>query len=155
MTEALNRWTAATGNAKWGVQQAIKTSLELVASEDIKMCWGADSHRGAPCLINSINSMLSHNADHSPSGKYPHIVSAFDAVNEELHKRGVNKDLMVTPIVAEVLLRKMGPLKPIPEVEDVTEPLTPEQFREWAKTRNAISGTPAGAEIINELMGKD
>jgi hypothetical protein len=117
------------------------------------MCYGSDDYDGAPCLINSINAMLSHDADHSPSGKYPHIVRAFDMVNSEMRSLKVNKEYnIVAPVTAEILLANMGPLKEVPAMESV-DSLTPEQFREWAKSRNALTGTPEGARIVSELMG--
>ena len=148
--ESLDMWKTATANAKWGVQQAIKTSLELVADEQIKICWGQDDYNGAPCLINSINQMLSHNADHSPSGKYPNIVRAFDLVNADI---GINKDFFVSPIAAEILLRNMGEMKPVPVESD---PLpTPEEFLQWARERRETSDPQDSiTEIASEVMGE-
>lgn len=152
--ESLDMWRMATGNAKWGVQQAIKTSLELVADEQIKMCWNQDDYNGAPCLINSINQMLSHNADHSPSGEYPHIVRAFDTVNHDLAgTRNINNDYFVDPIAAEILLRNMGEMKPVPVESD---PLpTPEEFLQWARERRETSDPQDSiTEIASEVMGE-
>lgn len=143
-SKELSNWTRATGSAKWGVQQAIKTSLELVAEGEIRMCWGADVHEGAPCLINSINQMLSHNADKSPSGDYPEIVMAFDALNAKISSHG-----FVDPLAAEIMLRYMGPFKPMP-VSEAEEDPTP-ALQDLVTEQRENHGTPEGAVPVEEV----
>lgn len=138
-------WQSAVSAAPWGIQQGIKSTLELAATEDIKICYGADSKSGSPCLINALNPMISDDQI-SPAGKYPAIVRAFDTLNGEFFSTHLNGGSIMSPLVAEVLLRNLPPLKDVPEDAPVLAIGDVENFLATLKEGGA------GAEIVHELM---
>lgn len=149
------RWTDAIQTQPWGVQQAIKTSLELTASGDVKMCWGTDYNlaENAPCLINSINMMLSADANKNPVDDYPEVVETFDSLNQHLHSKGVNNDRMVDPLAAEIMLKHMGTLKDQPE----NAPIMPsaDDLAAWLSDPENLRASEPAQEIVDELMQSD
>lgn len=150
---AMSDWRKAIQEQPWGVQHAIKTSLEVVQSGDIKMCFNADDFNGAPCLINSINMMLSQDSSKSPSRDYPNVVRAFDNANQLFFNKGVNKDQLVSPLGAEILLKNMGPMKEQPS-DTVVMP-TGEELAEWLSDPKNLAASEPAQEILEEIMRSD
>lgn len=147
--ESLTDWQQATTHQKWGVQQAIKTTLELTKSGDIKLCFGADVSQGVPCLINAISFMLSE-TEVNPSGNYPAIVRSFDCVNSDLKDSNVNNQGgRVSSLAAEILLKNMGTLKPIPETAVQVTPDDVQSFME------GLDVSEEGQKLMQEVMEND
>ena len=126
MTGILNRWRDATGAAPWGVQRAFKTVLEAVKDNGTHLVYGRDYSDKFPCLVNTVGPMLQVGGGRGiPSAHFGNIVSAFDALNTELHRMGVNdSETLVSPLAAEIMLRHYGSLNPEPELPQETLPYT-------------------------------
>jgi len=149
--DALEKWTKATSEIPWGVQRALKETLQAVADEQVTLAWGTDYNNANPCLINAAATMLKAIGGEGGHGKpgmfYSGIVLAFDEVNQELFNRGVNTHHIVSPLAAEVLVANFAELRPEPEIpEAVTpDPVTNEPYlevsdeqltRDWLKALN-------------------
>lgn len=121
MDATLKDWNTATANLPWGVQRVFLSTLESVKDEQIHLVWGKDYRDGKPCLVNAVASMLTTGGGHGiPMDKFRDVVTAFDSLNSQLRKQGVNTDGYVSSLAAEILIRNFGELKPEPEVDTST-----------------------------------
>lgn len=123
-------WNKATGNLKWGVQEAFREAFNLVSEEKVTLVWGADYSNGSPCLVNSVASMLTTGGGSGiPSQHFHEVVSLFDSINRELFAKGVNVEYgRVSPLAADMFLRYFAPKQEKPVETQVDEAMAPEAF---------------------------
>ena len=159
MDATLKDWNTATGNLPWGVQRVFLDALNSVKDEKIHLVWGRDYRNGKPCLVNAVASMLTTGGGHGiPSDKFGPVVQAFDGINAELRRQGVNTDGYVSPLAAEILIRNFGDLKPEPDIDTSTvgelshgayiEPSDEEMAQDWLNSMTAPG--PEELETLKE-----
>lgn len=115
MSAAINLWTNTTEMLPSVKQRTIQDTLLLVQQGDIKIVYGIDQLDGRPCLINAIGAMVK-DVNESPISNEQGLVTAFDAACRYLFNMGMGDEPnIVTPLMAEVLVRHFGKLQDQPE----------------------------------------
>lgn len=155
LTHNLIEWNKAAQALPWGVNQTLHQALDLVASEQIEMCYNADYRAGKPCLINAVGQQLSVGGGMGiPMNEFGRLVGLFDKINTNLEARGVNSGGMLSPMGADILLRNFGPVKDTPAevIESATNTLIDQPYVEQTDEQIALAmekamRTPAAAEI--------
>lgn len=133
LNEALNRWNISTGKLEWGVQRVFLETLKSVASEDIRLAWGADYLGSqAPCLVNACSVMLKdldgEGGYSKPLFTFRDVVASYDEINSLFNPERSNG--LVNPLTAEVLVRNFGTLKEKPFDTHVNEAMALVAFEE-------------------------
>ena len=149
---SLQQWKQVTGDLPWGVQQVLKSTLELVQEEQVHLVYGQDYREGKPCLINAAATMLAANAGVGgsgiPSQYFGDLVRNFDAINRELESSKINDGSgYVSPLAAEVLLRNFGELKEKPVSNAVDEAMASAAFAADIPYRE-----PSDADMARDFM---
>ncbi len=119
MDELLKKWTAATGDLKWGVQRVFHDVFALAAEGKTHLIYGADYYNGMPCLVNTVGGMLTTGGGNGiPMQYFDEVVSLFDQINGKFAEMGINTEPhLVSEVAAETLLRNFAPLSAPPEPE--------------------------------------
>lgn len=149
MTINFDSWKRETGNLPWGVQRAMYDVVSLVADGKASLVHGANFSDGKPCLVNAIAPMIAENVHGvSPCGQYPDLVSAFDTVCSAMISKGLADDPhLVSPLMAEFLLRNFGDLKEPNAVEATeSEPV------EIAADAAGVYVEPSDEEFVQHLL---
>lgn len=141
-------WTKATANLPWGVQRVFLETLKGVADEQVTLAYGRDyTDGGNPCLVNAVGAMLTAGGGKGIPGRYfGDMVTAFDSINRDMYRRGINTDETVSPIAAEILIRNFGELKEQPVADAVDEATKNEAFA------NNIYVEPSDADLTRDWL---
>lgn len=140
-----SRWTNSTAALKPGEQAVFLDMLNLVMDGKVSLVHGADYRDGKPCLVNGVATMISH-SQVSPMGAFPDVVGAFDAMCRQMVTLGLSDGLegYVSPLMAEVLIRNFGEVKPID--------LTPEEEVTAAKVEDGPYVEPSDEQFLTSWL---
>jgi hypothetical protein len=136
MTIDFSAWTTATAELLPGQQAVFLDVLNLVASGDVHLVYGADYRDGKPCLVNAVGQMLTTSGGNGiPMQQFREVVTCFDSLNAEMLEAGINDSGYVSGLAAEFLIRNFGEVKPM----DLTPQYTDEQIANGQPYRDKIA----------------